>query len=780
MDDAPLDALDAEFELTGTLGSGGSATVLRARERSTGREVALKVCERARGEARFRREGQVVAQLDHPGIVRVHRLGTLGGRLCLAYELVPGARPLTEVFREVPLSRRLDLLGAAAEALGVAHAAGVVHRDVKGENLLVDEEGRVRVADFGIATGAELERLTQTGVLVGTPICMAPEQVSGGELEITPATDVWALGCLLYEALCGQTPFVASSGLIELSAQICAGSFPRPRELDPAIPAPLEALCLRALRATPSARFPDGAAFAAALARARQPPATSSGAPRAFALACGVVLPLALVGALASRRSQPANRAGKPRPSATITPAALPTPRPSSPAVDPELQRWRQAARESASRGAWKGELRPPPRELLERPYPQADSTFVTLLELAPRSLTRVGALAGALLRGHGVARDRSAALEWLRWGSACRNLECAQLLLRELTREDASPDELREGLALTASLAARRGEPEDLLRLWQLARHPHPQLAHHATESLGHLPPKQQLELSRAIALRSVEEREALTRWIFSSWRASEPERDRHHVALLRRVSVGRTSKPLVELCLEIVPKPRARQRYGSCMFDHPEIDGAIRQLAGEFLLGAESVEGYTRLAREILARRWHGALPRRFVSRLNKLHQRRAPPSPLLLKLHADLLQLGLGRDVPRPQRARHLYTKALAAGAGEAALGLLELEERLGEGRSPAEVARLLEEGARKGSPECARRLAHCYREGRGVVADPGRAAVLLRQAVEAGSPQAMVDLADSLWASEPAEARRLCEQAAAAGSEEARKRLRENGF
>lgn len=270
--------LTARYELGTVLGQGAFGVVRRARERATGREVALKLLQVQRGGtalARFMREGAVVAALDHPGIVRVHAVGTHGGRPCIVYELIEG-EPLDRAARTLPHRRRAELVRDAARAVGHAHARGVLHRDLKGGNILVDQAGRARVVDFGLALVEGDERLTRTGAVVGTPTHMAPELFARGRADAGPAADVWALGVVLYEALTGRLPFDAES-LVELLARIERGAVTPPRAVDPSIDPALEAVCLRALDADPRGRQADGGALADALEAAL---AAGEGDPR--------------------------------------------------------------------------------------------------------------------------------------------------------------------------------------------------------------------------------------------------------------------------------------------------------------------------------------------------------------------------------------------------------------------------------------------------------------------------------------------------------------------
>ena len=253
------------FELLEELGRGGMGAVYKARELSSGRFVAFKV---ALGEgqsperlARLEREGQLAASLNHPGIVRIHAAGHHRGIPYLAYELVEGVQEWSEVILALGQSERVALIRDVARALGAAHAQGIVHRDVKPDNLLVDKAGRVRVADFGLAVAQDVDRLTKTGAMLGTPRFMAPEQFETNRAGVGPPADVWALGVILYVAVTGKEPFEAAS-LYEMVALVEKAQPKRPRALNPAVSAPLEAVCLKALERDPAARYETGSAFA--------------------------------------------------------------------------------------------------------------------------------------------------------------------------------------------------------------------------------------------------------------------------------------------------------------------------------------------------------------------------------------------------------------------------------------------------------------------------------------------------------------------------------------
>jgi WD40 repeat protein len=261
------------FEILGELGRGGMAVVYRARDTKLNRVVALKLIKSGSLPGtdevrRFRIEAQAVARLHHPNIVQIFEVGDVGDMPYMALEFVPGGT-LAQKLRESPLAPRAaaELTQLLARALGVAHRAGVIHRDLKPGNILLAEDGSPRVADFGLAKHVENpDGNTHTGAILGTPSYMAPEQASGNVSAITSAVDVWALGAILYECLTGRPPFKESS-VIETLTQVCSRDPVPPSRLLLRVPSELEAVCLKCLEKDPERRYHSAAALADDLQR---------------------------------------------------------------------------------------------------------------------------------------------------------------------------------------------------------------------------------------------------------------------------------------------------------------------------------------------------------------------------------------------------------------------------------------------------------------------------------------------------------------------------------
>ncbi|MDP3766517.1 MAG: serine/threonine-protein kinase, partial [Dehalococcoidia bacterium] len=237
------------------------------------RPVALKVLRESLAtheglRRRCEREAQIMAGLAHSNVVAVHDVGEAAGRSFLAMELVDG-RSLAEILAgpRMELRSMLALLEKAARGLGAAHQQGIVHRDVKPANILVAKDsGEPKVADFGLAHLADSQTgLTETGAILGTPLYMAPEQITGDRV-ISPRTDVYALGAVLYEALTGHPPHMGQT-TVELLRKIPLEEPAAPRKIDPRVPADVETICLKALEKSPASRYANGTELAEDLRR---------------------------------------------------------------------------------------------------------------------------------------------------------------------------------------------------------------------------------------------------------------------------------------------------------------------------------------------------------------------------------------------------------------------------------------------------------------------------------------------------------------------------------
>ncbi len=272
-------AVGALFEIEDEIGRGGMAVVYRARDVRLHRKVALKVLPpelafRAEVKSRFLREAQTSAQLSHPNIVPIYTVDEIDGVVFFSMGLVEGETLAQRLAREphLPLATVRAMLREVADALAYAHARHVVHRDVKPDNILVERAtGHVLVSDFGIARAAEGDaRLTVTGVAVGTPAYMSPEQAMG-DRDVDGRADIYALGVVGYQMLAGELPFKAANTPSMLMKHI--SERPRPLgEVRPDLPVNLIHAIERAMQKGRDDRWPDASAFRDALAEAAPPP----------------------------------------------------------------------------------------------------------------------------------------------------------------------------------------------------------------------------------------------------------------------------------------------------------------------------------------------------------------------------------------------------------------------------------------------------------------------------------------------------------------------------
>lgn len=311
--------LSSRYELQEQIGTGGMGEVWRASDTLLNRPVAVKLLHShhmsdTTSRERFRTEARITAVLSHPGIAQVYDYGEQDDHAFLVMELIPGD-PLSAILKRHPRGLdpaiALDIVDQAARALGAAHARGVVHRDFKPGNLLVTEDGTVRLTDFGIARGNESLGLTQTGMVMGTAQYISPEQASGK--SATHASDLYALGVVAHECLTGAPPFHADSPVALALAHVRQEPPPLPSHL----PAPLRDLVAQLLRKEPAQRPASTAEVAARVQGMRVRFAEFTGAA---------------TGSLASVSAEATAQMGAQPPSTTAT---QPSPEVSGPGTQP-------------------------------------------------------------------------------------------------------------------------------------------------------------------------------------------------------------------------------------------------------------------------------------------------------------------------------------------------------------------------------------------------------------------------------------------------------------
>ena len=268
----PMPDRIAGYELLGELGRGGMGVVYEARQKNPARLVALKIIldgayAGAEEKARFFAEADAIARLNHPNIVQVYEVGQHEGVPFFSLEYLDGGS-LEQKLAGLPQPPReaAALLRTLALAVHYAHSRGVVHRDLKPANVLLTADGTPRVADFGLAKRAEDGGLTMTGMILGTPSYMAPEQASGDNRSVGPSADVYALGAILYEMLTGQPPFKGATKLATLE-MVCGQEPVAPALLQPRVPLDLQTICLECLHKSPKGRYASALALADDLGR---------------------------------------------------------------------------------------------------------------------------------------------------------------------------------------------------------------------------------------------------------------------------------------------------------------------------------------------------------------------------------------------------------------------------------------------------------------------------------------------------------------------------------
>jgi serine/threonine-protein kinase len=267
---APQPEKFGRFRVLGELGRGAMGVVYRAEDPALGRAVAIKTVtltgteeERAHFEARFLQEARAAGGIGHPSIITIYDVGREEDVAFIAMELLDG-RELRDLIRGGALapSEAVEIAAQVAEALAIAHERGVIHRDVKPGNVMILSDGRVKIMDFGIARLRDPAVKTATGMLLGSPRYMAPEQVSGNPFD--HRADIFSLGVVLYEMLTGVTPF-AGDDITQLMFQVVNGVAVPPSHVNPVLPTVLDYILARALKKNPEERYGNAAEFAADL-----------------------------------------------------------------------------------------------------------------------------------------------------------------------------------------------------------------------------------------------------------------------------------------------------------------------------------------------------------------------------------------------------------------------------------------------------------------------------------------------------------------------------------
>jgi tRNA A-37 threonylcarbamoyl transferase component Bud32 len=258
----------AGYNVLEQIGEGGMATIFRARHSILERDVALKKIKKPVKESidRFRQEAKLSARLNHENIVSIYDFIREGRSYFLVMEYINGIdfRNILEIASPVPPHEAARVIHEVANGLEYAHFKRVIHRDIKPSNILLSQAGDVKIIDFGVAKTHDSAALTSTGIIIGTPSYLPPEYIDGQEL--TPQSDVYSLGVVLYELLTGFKPFIAA-GNAELIIAISKGKYKAPRKYNRAIPLRLQQIIRRAMHANPNKRYANMAEFALALAK---------------------------------------------------------------------------------------------------------------------------------------------------------------------------------------------------------------------------------------------------------------------------------------------------------------------------------------------------------------------------------------------------------------------------------------------------------------------------------------------------------------------------------
>ncbi len=340
--DPLLKQILGNYQIEERLGRGGMATVYRARQLNMRRDVAIKIMSAELVEdpqfvARFEREAQVIASLEHPRILPVHDFGHEGELFYLVMRLIEGETLYDRMLDgPLPPATAAKLVTQIAEALDYAHGRGVIHRDLKPNNILLDEYDNVYMMDFGLAKLlAATSHLTETGMVLGTPAYMAPEQWRGDPVDAR--TDVYALGVILYEMVCGQPPFEGADTPFTLMYKHLNDTPQAPRSILPSLPAGVDAVILRALAKDPAGRYDSAGALARAFSAALDGAPAAEVAPSAEVADAAAPPPVPLPDSIAPP-VPPLPVAGAP-----VPPAPLGSPMPGARKAKPAEKRKRGA-----------------------------------------------------------------------------------------------------------------------------------------------------------------------------------------------------------------------------------------------------------------------------------------------------------------------------------------------------------------------------------------------------------------------------------------------------
>jgi len=297
--------VDGRYRVLRRLGSGGMADVWLAEDAHLQRQVALKVLHSRFAQdrefvERFRREAEHAAGLQHPNVVAVFDRGEFDGTYYIAMQYVEGSSLKELIDSGLTPEQAVHLVRQVLEAARFAHRHEIVHRDLKPQNVIVDPEGKAVVTDFGIAR-AGVSEITQAGSVMGTPHYLSPEQAQG--MDVTPVSDLYSIGVILYEALTGRVPFEADSAVAIAMKQV-SQTPQRPSSIDPKVSPALDAVAMRALEKDPGQRFQSADAFIAALDAALEAPGVPGGGTAAFAALPPVVATPAEAGEVEERREE--------------------------------------------------------------------------------------------------------------------------------------------------------------------------------------------------------------------------------------------------------------------------------------------------------------------------------------------------------------------------------------------------------------------------------------------------------------------------------------------